>query len=49
MRKFKTSLKTGKRWRVGTDKNLRGLTGDRKVEIKNADGTFLRDMNFKVE
>ncbi len=49
--KLKTtlSLKEGKRWRTYADKNLRGLKGDWKVEIKGADGNLLKEVKFKVE
>jgi hypothetical protein len=42
-------LKTGKRWRTYANKNLRGLKGDWKVEIKDADGNLLKEVKFKVE
>jgi hypothetical protein len=42
-------LKEGKRWRTYADKNLRGLKGDWKVEIKDADGNLLKEVKFKVE
>ena len=49
--KLKTTLplKTGKRWRTYANKNLRGLKGDWKVEIKDANGNVLKDIKFKVE
>ena len=48
---MKTTLpmKTGKRWRTYADKNLRGLKGDWKVEIKGMDGNLLKEIKFKVE
>lgn len=42
-------LKMGKRWRTFAHKNLRGLKGDWKIEIKDADGTLLKEVKFKVE
>jgi hypothetical protein len=42
-------LKEGKRWRTCADKNLRGLKGDWKVEIKDAEGNLLKEIKFKVE
>ena len=42
-------LKLGKRWRTYANKNLRGLKGDWKIEIKDADGNLLREVKFKVE
>jgi hypothetical protein len=42
-------LKMGKRWRTYANKNLRGLKGDWKIEIKDADGNLLKEVKFKVE
>jgi hypothetical protein len=42
-------LKMGKRWRTSANKNLRGLKGDWKIEIKDADGNLLKEVKFKVE
>ena len=42
-------LKLGKRWRTYANKNLRGLKGDWKIEIKDADGNLLKEVKFKVE
>jgi hypothetical protein len=42
-------LKRGKRWRTSANKNLRGLKGDWKIEIKDADGNLLKEVKFKVE
>jgi hypothetical protein len=39
----------GKRWRTYANKNLRGLKGDWKIEIKDADGNLLKEVKFKVE
>jgi hypothetical protein len=49
--KLKTTLplKMGRRWRTSADKNLRGLKGDWKIEIKDADGNLLKEVKFKVE
>jgi len=49
MRKISLFLKMGPRWRTYAFKNLRGLKGDWKVEIKDANGNFLKDVKFKVE
>jgi hypothetical protein len=48
---FKTTLplKAGAKWRPYANKNLRGLKGDWKVEIKDSDGKILKDVKFKVE
>ncbi len=47
---LKTSLplKMGSKWRTYADKNLRGLKGDWKVEIKDANGNLIKDVQFKV-
>jgi hypothetical protein len=42
-------LKAGARWRTYANKNLGGLKGDWKVEIKDSDGKVLKDVKFKVE
>ena len=42
-------LKMGKRWRTYANKNLRGLKGDWKIEIKDAGGNLLKEIKFKVE
>jgi len=49
--KLKTMLplKMGKRWRTYANKNLRGLKGDWKIEIKDAGGNLLKEIKFKVE
>ena len=49
MRKINLSLKPGSRWRTYAHKNLGGLKGDWKVEIKDAEGKLLKDFAFKVE
>ncbi len=47
--KFSAPLKTGARWRTHAEKNLRGLKGDWKVEIRDSEGKVLKDVKFKVE
>ena len=47
--KFSAPLKSGPRWRTHAEKNLRGLKGDWKVEIKDPDGKVVKDVKFKVE
>ena len=42
-------LKAGPKWRTNANKNLMGLKGDWKVEIRDAAGTLLKDVKFKVE
>ncbi len=47
--KFSLPLKKGPRWRTWAFKNLRGLKGEWKVEVRDPDGKVLRDARFKVE
>lgn len=47
--KFSAPLKTGPRWRTHAEKNLRGVKGDWKVEIRDAEGKVVKDVKFKVE
>lgn len=49
MLKINLPLKMGPRWRTYVYKNLRGLKGDWKVEIRDANGNLLKDIKFKVE
>ena len=49
MLKYGTSLKAGARWRTYASKNLYGKKGDWKVEIKDAGGTVLKEVKFKVQ
>jgi hypothetical protein len=42
-------LKSGPQWRTRADKKLNGQKGDWKVEIRNAAGNVLKDVQFKVE
>jgi hypothetical protein len=49
MRKMNLPLKAGSRWRTYAHKNLGGLKGDWKVEIKDAEGKLLKDLTFKAE
>ncbi len=43
------ALKAAPRWRTWAAKNLYGLEGDWKVELRDASGTVLRTVEFKVE
>ena len=47
----KTSLplKAGPRWRTNAIKSVKGLTGDWKVEVKDASGNLAKEAKFKVE
>ena len=49
VRKINLPLKAGSRWRTFAHKNLGGIKGDWKVEIKDAEGKLLKDLTFKVE
>ena len=49
MLKTTLPLKAGPRWRTYSNKNLRGLKGDWKVEIRDPDGKVVKDVKFKVE
>ncbi|MGD0277867.1 MAG: DUF2914 domain-containing protein [Smithella sp.] len=49
MLKTALTLKTGSRWRTHADKTLRALKGDWKVELRDASGKTLKEVNFKVE
>jgi hypothetical protein len=49
LRKVTLSLKQGPRWRTFDWKNLNGLKGEWKVELKDAGGNVLKDAKFKVE
>jgi PBP1b-binding outer membrane lipoprotein LpoB len=42
-------LKMGPKWRTWAFKNLRGTKGEWKVELKDVDGSLLKDIKFKVE
>jgi hypothetical protein len=49
MLKTTLPLKAGAKWRTYANKNLRGLKGEWKVEVKDSDGKVLKDVKFKVE
>jgi hypothetical protein len=46
---FTLPLRKGPRWRTHAFKNLRGLKGDWKVELRSAEGKLLKEIKFKVE
>jgi hypothetical protein len=48
-RKITLPLKMGPKWRTFAHKNIGGLKGEWKVEIKDAEGKLLKDLTFKVE
>lgn len=47
--KFNLPLQKGSRWRTFAFKNLRGLKGDWRVEVRGAGGKPLKEIKFKVE
>ena len=49
MLKTALQLKSGPKWRTWANKNLMGLKGDWKVELKATDGTVVSALNFKAE
>src|SRR4030043_679376 len=46
MLKTTLPIKAGAKWRTYANKNLRGLKGEWKVEIKDPDGKVLKDVKF---
>jgi hypothetical protein len=49
MLKISLPLKMGPRWRTYASKNIKGLKGDWKVEIRDASGDLIKEATFKVE
>jgi len=49
VRKVNLPVKAGPKWRTWAYKNVAGQKGDWKVEIKDAEGKVLKEINFKVE
>lgn len=49
MSKITLPLKQGSKWRTNALKNLRGLKGDWKIEVRDAEGGLLKEVKFKVE
>ena len=49
MLKTNLPLQTGPKWRTFADKNIGGMKGDWKVEIRDVKGTLVKDIKFKVE
>ena len=43
------SVKQGPKWRTWAYKNLRGIKGDWKVEVKTSQGKILKETRFRVE
>ena len=49
MLKTSLPLKMGSRWRTYATKNLAGMKGDWKVELRDSNGNPLKEIKFKVE
>ena len=49
MLKTNLPLKTGPKWRTFANKNVGGMKGDWKVEIRESGGKLVKDVKFKVE
>jgi hypothetical protein len=49
MLKTNLPLKTGPKWRTFADKNVSGMKGDWKVEIRDSGGKLVKEVKFKVE
>lgn len=43
------AVKQGPKWRTWAYKNLRGIKGDWKMEVKTPEGKILKEAQFKVE
>jgi len=49
MLKISLPIKMGSRWRTNASKNLAGMKGDWKVELRDSNGNPLKEIKFKVE
>jgi hypothetical protein len=49
LRAITLPLKQGPQWRTFSWKNIGGLKGDWKVELKDASGKVVKEVKFKVE
>jgi hypothetical protein len=49
MLKTNLPLQMGPKWRTFADKNIRGMKGDWKVEVRDVKGDLVKDIKFKVE
>jgi hypothetical protein len=49
MHKITLPLQMGPRWRTFAYKNMGGMKGDWKVEIRDSGGNLLKEVAFKVE
>jgi hypothetical protein len=46
---YELGLQKGSRWRTFAYKNLRGMTGEWKVELKDSAGNTIQSLSFLVE
>lgn len=49
MLKTNLPLQTGPKWRTFANKNIGGMKGDWKVEVRDTKGNLLKDIKFKVD
>lgn len=49
MRVSSLTLSKGSRWRTYANKSINGQRGDWKVDLRDANGTVLKSVSFKVE
>lgn len=49
MLKINLPLKMGSKWRTNASKNIAGMKGDWKVELRDSNGNPLKEIKFKVE
>jgi hypothetical protein len=49
MLKINLPIKMGSRWRTNASKNIAGMKGDWKVELRDSNGNLLKEIKFKVE
>ena len=42
-------LQTGPKWRTFANKNIAGMKGDWKVEVRDSKGKLVKEIKFKVE
>lgn len=49
MLKTNLPLQTGPKWRTFANKNIMGMKGDWKVEVRDTKGNLLKDIKFKVD
>jgi hypothetical protein len=49
MLKTNLPLQTGPKWRTFAEKNIGGMKGDWKVEIRDVKGNLVKDIKFKAE